>query len=130
MLKFPPPLVGTIAIFQAGVIVASCLVTSTFYKLYEVHLAQASVLPRQLPWALSFMLEYGAFLLLIPLFWGCAATLWADTEGRVPMVTRRQSYIGIGLACLLLIFGAMSSLMSCQLLVRPLLYSALGSPTQ
>ncbi|WP_050030208.1 hypothetical protein [Verrucomicrobium sp. BvORR034] len=120
MLRFPPPLVGTLAIIQASVIVVSILVVRTFHKLYELHAAGAGLQFKRLSGMLEWMLSAGPLLLLVPLVWGLAATLWADTEGRVAMITPRQSMIGVGLTVALGLFCAMTVLMSMKLLVRGL----------
>lgn len=118
MLRFPPPLVGTLAIIQASVVVVSILVVRTFHRIYEMHMAGARLHFNRLSGMVEWMLSSGPLLLLVPLVWGLAATLWADTEGRVAMITPRQSVIGVGLTMALGLFCAMTILLSMKLLVR------------
>lgn len=120
MLRFPPPLVGMLAITQASVVVVSILVARTFHRMYEIHTAGAGPHLKRIPGTLEWMLTAGPLLLLVPLAWGLAATLWADTEGRVAMITPRQSMIGVGLTVALGLFCSTTVLMSMKLLARGL----------
>ena len=101
-------------------VVVSILVARTFHRMYEIHMAGAGLRLKRIPGTLEWMLTAGPLLLLVPLAWGLAATLWADTEGRVAMITPRQSMIGVGLTVALGLFCAMTVLMSMKLLVRGL----------
>ncbi|QIF00696.1 hypothetical protein [Roseimicrobium sp. ORNL1] len=120
MLKFPPKVVGILCVLQVMAIVGTCLIARTMLKLYNsTQLTDDGIRPHRLYLTVSALPYVVPWMLLIPLVWGVVATLRADMEERVPLISESQTKVGYGATLLVLIFCMVAIMRSIQMAFEP-----------
>src|SRR4051812_6988915 len=102
MFRVPPKVVSVLCVFQVFFIVLGYALTRSNYKILERvdPWFMEEVSPR-IAWYTKLMLVTGPWLLILPLVWGCIATVTADVEGGIVEVSERQVLVGYALSGLL-----------------------------
>jgi hypothetical protein len=92
-------------VFQVLLIVVGYALTRSNYKVLERldPWFMEMVSPR-IAWYTELMLVTGPWLLILPLVWGCIATITADVEGGIAEVSERQVLVGYALSGLVALF--------------------------
>lgn len=105
MLRFPPKVVGVLCVIQVMMIVVTCLVARTMLKLYDAtQLTDDGIRPHRLYLTVKTMPYVVPWMLLIPLVWGLVATLRADVEERILMISESQTRIGYAATLIVMCF--------------------------
>jgi hypothetical protein len=120
MLKFPPKLVGILCVLQVMAIVGTCLIARTMLKLYDAtQMTDDGLRPHRLYLTVKTLPYVVPWMLLIPLVWGVLATLRADMEGRIPLISESQTRVGYCATLLVLIFCLVAVMRAIQMAFDP-----------
>jgi hypothetical protein len=106
---------------QVMAIVGTCLIARTMLKLYNTTQITdgGMVRPHRLYLTVKTMPYVVPWLLLIPLVWGLFATLRADTEGRIPLISESQTKVGYGVTLIVLTFCLFAIMRAIQMAFDP-----------